>query len=46
MEEDKRRWELSTEIVQLTSEEVTLSVVEAVGWNINFDKEPTKVGIL
>ena len=45
MKKDETRWELSAVSAQLTSEEVTLSVDNSVGWNIIFDREPTKVGL-
>ena len=43
MQDNGKKWSVSAVVVQLTSEEVTLSVADGVGWNIIFDTEPTKV---
>ena len=36
-------WNLSEVTARLTSDEVSLHVADGKGWNIIFDKEPTKV---
>ena len=42
MKEDARRWELISAVpAQLTSDEVTLSVIDGTGWI--FDREPPEV---
>lgn len=33
----------STQLVQMTADEVTLSVCNSKGWDIAFDRDPTKV---
>ena len=38
-------WNLSEVTARLTSDEVSLRVADGKGWNIIFDKEPTKVSL-
>ena len=44
MKETGEDWKINAVISQLTSEEVSLSVADGMGWNVIFETEPNKVG--
>ena len=46
MKETGEDWKVNAVISQLTSEEVSLSVTNGIGWNVIFETEPNKVGLI